>query len=292
MAAGDGLNQPVAGEAESMPRSAGEDALVAALGRAAGEVPVVASRIGARFARAEARWRAQIYLHGLLSPIDRKNGWQLAEAVGDRTPYAMQHLVDRAEWDADAVRDDLRAYVTQHLGDPAAVVVVDETGFVKKGTPSAGVAQPSTGTLGKIEKCQVGVFLAYASEQGVAFLDRALYLPQEWSDDPARRQAASIPQTVGFATKPQLARAMLERARQAGVPAAWVSADSVYGDDRRLRRGLEALEARAGVRVGGLGQRGRECRGHLDPTAGEYAACGGGAAARRGVAAPRGRRGN
>ncbi len=242
MAAGEGPSKQTAGEAESLPRSAGDDALVAALGRAAGEVPLVASRIGARFARAEARRRAQVYLHGLLSPIERKNGWQLAEAMGDRTPYAMQHLLDRADWDADTVRDDLRAYVVEHLGDPAAVLVVDETGFVKKGTHSVGVAKQYTGTLGKIENCQVGVFLAYATERGVAFLDRALYLPQEWADDPARRQAASIPEPVDFATKPQLARAMLERAREAGVPAGWVTADSVYGDDRRLRMGLEAQE--------------------------------------------------
>jgi SRSO17 transposase len=205
-------------------------------------VPLVATSIGPRFARAEARRRAQVYLHGVLSPIERKNGRQLAEAAGDATPYAMQHLLDRADWDADAVRDDLRAYVLEHLGDPAAVLVLDETGFVKKGTKSAGVAKQYTGTLGKVENCQVGVFLAYASPAGVAFLDRALYLPEEWTDDAARRQAAHIPDTVRFSTKPQLARTLLERVRAAGVPAAWVTADSVYGDDRRLRMWLEAEE--------------------------------------------------
>jgi SRSO17 transposase len=177
--------------------------------------------------------------------VERKNGWQLAAvAGGDPTPYATQHLLGRADWDADAVRDDLRAYVVEHLGDPGAVlvVVVDETGFVKQGTHSAGVAKQYTGTVGKLEQCQVGVFLAYASPRGVAFLDRALYLPQEWTADPARRRAAGIPEAVRFATKPQLAPALLERAREAGVPAAWVTADRVYGDDRRLRMWLEAQE--------------------------------------------------
>jgi SRSO17 transposase len=219
-----------------------DEALVAALASAVDEVPAVAARIGRRFARAEARRRAQTYLQGLLSPIERKNGWQLAEAVGDRTPYALQHLLDRADWDADTVRDDLRAYVLEHLGDPAAVLVVDETGFVKKGTHSAGVAKQYTGTVGKVENAQIGVFLAYASPQGVAFLDRALYLPKEWTDHPARRREADIPAAVRFATKPQLARTLLARAREAGAPAAWVTADSVYGDDRRLRMWLEAQE--------------------------------------------------
>ena len=227
------------GDAEEDPLEA---ALVAVLGQAAGEVPLVATSIGPRFARAEARRRAQIYLHGLLSPIERKNGWQLAEAMGDATPYAMQHLLDRADWDAEAVREDLRAYVLAHLGDPQAVLVVDETGFLKKGTKSAGVAKQYTGTVGKIENCQVGVFLAYASPAGVAFLDRALYLPEEWADDAARRREAHIPDAVAFATKPQLARTMLERALRAGVPAGWVTADSVYGDDRRLHMWLEARE--------------------------------------------------
>jgi SRSO17 transposase len=219
-----------------------DPAAIAALSASAQEVGAVAQRIGPRFARAEARRRVQVYLRGLLSPIERKNGWQLAEAMGDATPYAMQHLLDRADWDAEGVREDLRAYVVEQLGDPGAVLVVDETGFVKKGTHSAGVAKQYSGTLGKIENCQVGVFLAYASPRGVAFLDRALYLPQEWSDDAARRAAAHIPEDVGFATKPQLARALLARALAAGVPAAWVTADSVYGDDRRLRVWLEAQE--------------------------------------------------
>jgi SRSO17 transposase len=216
--------------------------LVPALRAAADEVPRVAARIGPRFAREEARRRAQAYLRGLLSPVERKNGWQLAEAVGDRTPYALQHLLGRADWDPEAVRDDLQAYVVEQLGDAQAILVIDETGVVKKGRHSAGVAKQYVGCVGKVENAQVGVFLAYASPQGVAFLDRALYLPEEWTDDPARRQQAGIPEAVGFATKPQLARALLERVREAGVPAAWVTADSVYGDDRRLRMWLEAQE--------------------------------------------------
>jgi SRSO17 transposase len=219
-----------------------ELAMRAALQAAGDEVPAVAARIGPRFARSDARRRAQTYLRGLLSPVERKKGWQLAEAAGDRTPYATQHLLGRADWDPDLVRDDLGTYVVEHLGDPAAILVVDETGVVKKGTASAGVAKQYVGCVGKIENAQVGVFVAYASPQGVAFLDRALYLPQEWTDDPARRRQAGIPDTVGFATKPQLAQVMLARARAAGVPAAWVTADSVYGDDRHLRMGLEARE--------------------------------------------------
>src|SRR5262249_41077871 len=150
----------------------------------------------------------------------RKNGWQLAEAVGDRAPYALQHLLGRADWDPDLVRDDLRAYVVEHLGDPQAILVLDETGFVKKGTHSAGVAKQYTGTVGKVENAQVGVFLAYASSKGVAFLARTLYLPEDWADEPARWQRAGIPSTVGFATKPQLAQSQLERALAAAVPAA------------------------------------------------------------------------
>jgi SRSO17 transposase len=216
--------------------------LVAALAAAAEEVPVVAQRLAPRFARSEARRHAQAYLWGLLSPVERKNGWQLAEVVGDRTPYAIQHLLGRADWDPDAVRDDLRAYVVEHFGDAQAILVLDETAVVKKGAASAGVAKQYAGSVGKLENAQVGVFLAYASLQGVAFLDRALYLPEDWTHDRARSQAAGIPEGVAFATKPELARQLLERAWAAGVPAAWVTADSVYGDDRRLRMWLEAHE--------------------------------------------------
>lgn len=200
----------------------------------------VVRRIGPRFARSEARRHAADYLHGLLSHTERKNGWQLAEAVGDAAPYGIQQFLYRAAWDPDAVRDDLRAYVVEHLGDPAGILVVDETGFLKKGDKSAGVQRQYSGAAGRTENCQIGVFLTYASPRGHTFLDRALYLPASWTDDGARCRAAGIPDDVAFATKPALAQAMLERALGAGVPAAWVTADSIYGDVKYLRVWLEA----------------------------------------------------
>jgi SRSO17 transposase len=200
----------------------------------------VERRLAPYFARSESRQRALAYLRGLLSPAERKNSWQLAEVSGEATPYGFQHLLGRADWEADAVRDELRRYLIRHVGDPAAVVVIDETGFLKKGRQSAGVARQYSGTAGRIENCQIGVFLAYASHLGHALLDRELYLPREWTEDPARCQQAGIPEERRFATKPQLARHMLARAFAAGVPAAWVTGDSVYGDDRRLRMWLES----------------------------------------------------
>jgi SRSO17 transposase len=191
------------------------------------------------FARREARHHAWAYIRGLLSPVERKNGWQLAEVNGDATPYGLQHLLGRARWDADAVRDDLRAYLVTSMGHPHAVLVLDETGFLKKGQQSVGVARQYSGTAGRVENCQIGVFLAYASVHGHALLDRALYLPKIWTDDRARCQHAGVPAEQLFATKPQLARHMLQRAFDAGVPATWVTGDSVYGDDRRLRVWLE-----------------------------------------------------
>ena len=185
-----------------------------------------------RFARAEVRRRARVYLRGLLGSVERKNGWQLAEAGGDATPYGLQHLLGRASWDADEVRDDLRGYVLKHLGDEEAVLIVDESGFLKNGTKSVGVKRQYTGTAGKRENCQVGVFLCYASEKGAAFIDRELYLPEEWANDQPRRREAGVPDEVEFATKPELARKMLQRAFDAEVRAAWVVADSVYGDAR------------------------------------------------------------
>ena len=199
-------------------------------------------RIGPRFARSEARSRAELYLKGLLSPVERKNGWQLAEAAGDPNPYGFQHLLGRADWDADAVRDDLYAYVLEHLAERSGVLVVDETGFLKKGTKSVGVQRQYSGTAGKIENCQVGVFLAYASTKGRTLVDRELYLPKSWIEDPERRRESGVPETVEFATKPQLARRMLERALEAGLAPAWVLGDEVYGDDRRLRMWLEERE--------------------------------------------------
>jgi SRSO17 transposase len=199
----------------------------------------VARRIGVRFARSETRDRVRAYLLGLLAPVQRKNSWQLAEQIGDADPYGVQHLLGRAGWDPDEVRDDLRAYAVETLGDPDAVLILDETGFLKKGAHSAGVARQYTGTAGRIENAQVGVFLAYAGRHGTALIDRALYLPKEWTDDPTRCQQAGIPEGTAFATKPRLAEAMLERAFTAGVPAAWVTGDEVYGSDGDLRRWLE-----------------------------------------------------
>lgn len=197
------------------------------------------ARIGGHFRRAEVRNRVRRYLAGLLDRVERKNGWQLAEQLGESGPQGVQRLLNAAQWDADGVRDDLRAYVVEHLGDPEGVLIVDETGFLKKGTKSVGVKRQYSGTAGRVENCQVGVFLAYAGSRGRAFVDRALYLPQEWATDPARRQEAGVPSAVGFATKGEIARAMLARAFAAEVPAAWVTGDEVYGNDGGLRRWLE-----------------------------------------------------
>ena len=200
----------------------------------------VAHRLGQRFTRAEPRRRALAYLKGLLSPVQRKNGWQLAAQAGDRSPYGVQHLLGRATWDADEVRDDLRAYVVEHLGDPEGVLMVDETGFLKKGEQSAGVQRQYSGTAGRVENCQIGVFMVYCTACGRTFLDRALYLPRSWTAQAQRCQAAGIPDAVGFATKPMLARQMLQRAFDAGVPARWVTGDAVYGSDSHFRHFLES----------------------------------------------------
>ena len=192
-----------------------------------------------RFRRIEARQRALSYLRGLLAPLERKNGWHLAEAAGDRKPDALHDFLGRARWDAEAVRDDLQAYVTQHLGDADGVLVLDETGFLKKGTRSVGVKRQYSGTAGRTENCQIAVFLGYASRHGRALIDRALYLPEEWAGDAERRHLAGVPEEVVFATKPKQGRVMLERAIAAGVPCAWVTADSVYGGDYAMRLWLE-----------------------------------------------------
>jgi SRSO17 transposase len=196
-------------------------------------------RIAPRFHRIEPRRRVRTDLQGLLAPIERKNGWQLAENAGDRTPDGVQDFLARLRWDADQVRDDLQTYVIAQLGDADAVLVLDETGFIKKGTKSVGVQRQYSGTAGRIENCQIGVFLGYASRHGHALIDRALYLPEVWANDPARRDAAGVPAETVFATKPQLGRQMLARAFAAGVPCRWVTGDSVYGADYALRRSIE-----------------------------------------------------
>jgi SRSO17 transposase len=198
----------------------------------------LAERLALRFERVEPRRRALAYLRGLLAPLERKNGWQLAEVAGDRTPGGMQDFLGRMRWDAEAVRDDLRTYVVEHLGDPSAVLVLDETGFVKNGPKSAGVQRQYSGTAGRIENGQIGVFLGYASRKGHALIDRALYLPKGWAEDAGRRAEAGVPGEITFTTKPKLGAAMLDRALDAGVPCSWVTGDSVYGADHALRAGL------------------------------------------------------
>jgi SRSO17 transposase len=216
--------------------------------RWADELAGVGERLAPHFARSEPRQRAVGYVRALLSTTERKNGWQLAEHLGDPTPDGVQHLLARAAWDADAVRDDLTRYVADHLGRPDGVLVVDETGFLKKGTKSVGVGRQYSGTAGRVENCQVGVFLAYVTDRGRALLDRALYLPKDWAADRKRRKAAGVPKGVPFATKLVLARQMVERAVAAGVPAGWVTADAVYGSDYGFRKAVE--EAGLGYVVG------------------------------------------
>jgi SRSO17 transposase len=197
-------------------------------------------RIAGRFARSEARERVQLYLLGLLGRVERKNYWHLAEAIGEDEPLGVQRLLNSAKWDADAVRDDLRKYVMEHLGDDeSGVLIVDESGFLKKGKKSVGVTRQYTGTAGDRANCQVGVFPAYASNKGAAFVDRALYLPEEWTEDPDRRAEAGVPVEVAFANKIELAKGMLKRAFEAKVPARWVVADSFYGRSHEFREWLE-----------------------------------------------------
>jgi SRSO17 transposase len=195
--------------------------------------------VAGRFAQAVSRHRARMYLLGLLSGAERKNSWVIAEQAGDLTPDGMQRLLNFYSWDADAVRDDLRGYVLNQLGDPSGVMVADETGFLKKGTKSAGVQRQYSGTAGRIENCQLGVFLTYVSGEGRALIDRELYLPESWTADRERCREAGIGEEVDFATKPELARRMLERARDTGALFSWFTADEAYGDNPGLRAWLE-----------------------------------------------------
>jgi SRSO17 transposase len=204
------------------------------------ELEALHQRLGELFRHLEPRHRSLAYLKGLLGTVERKNGWQVAEWIGEATPDGVQHLLERVQWDADGARDVLREYVVEQLGERDAVLIVDETGFVKKGQYSAGVQRQYSGTAGRIENSQIGVFLCYAGRGGSAFIDRELYVPKAWTDDRVRCEAAGIPEAVEFATKPQLARSMLERALDAGVPCGWVTGDEVYGGDRHLRLWLES----------------------------------------------------
>jgi SRSO17 transposase len=201
-------------------------------------------RVGQHFGRVEARVRMSEYVQGLLSPIERKNGWQLSEQCGDEAPYGIQHLLNRAKWSADDLRDEIRRYVVEQIGDREAVLVIDETGFLKKGKHSVGVQRQYSGTAGRVENCQIGVFLVYATAISHTFLDRELYLPKSWTDDRKRCASAHVPLERKFLTKPQLAREMLERTIAADVPFGWVAGDSVYGCDYRLRDFLEQHSVR------------------------------------------------
>jgi SRSO17 transposase len=201
------------------------------------------ARLGRLFVRPEPRRQAGLYLEGLLSAAKRKNGWQLAEQIGDARPWRTQRVLSHALWDEDAARDLCREYVLEHLNAPDGVLVVDETGFLKKGEHSAGVARQYSGTAGRIENAQIGVFLAYAGGKGHALIDRELYLPRrEWCEDAGKRAEAAIPEEVAFATKPALASRMIGRALDARLPCAWVLGDEIYGSDRRLRMELERRE--------------------------------------------------
>jgi SRSO17 transposase len=198
------------------------------------------ARFAPFFFRAEVRKRSRRYLRALLGPIERKNGWQLAEAMGEHDPNGAQRLLCEAVWDADAVRDELERFVADEFGDPEhGIFVLDESSFPKKGTKSVGVKRQYCGAVGKKENCQVGVFLTYVSPCGHVFLDRQLYLPEDWAADEDRREEAGVPKEITFQTKPALGRAMLEHAFALGVPGGWVTGDEVYGSDGTLRRQLE-----------------------------------------------------
>ncbi|WP_327248777.1 IS701 family transposase [Streptomyces sp. NBC_01320] len=201
------------------------------------------ARFAGRFGRVESRRRVVSYLRGLLSETERKNGWTLAETVGDDGPQGMQRVLNHYVWDAEALRDDVRDAVVELLGDPEqGILILDETGFLKKGVRSAGVARQYSGTAGRIENSQIGVFLAYGSEKGRALIDRELYLPKGWTSDRERCRAAGIEDDVEFATKPDLGLRMLQRAVEAGIPFGWVTADEVYGQTSRIRLWLEDHE--------------------------------------------------
>src|SRR5215475_11328892 len=195
-------------------------------------------RAGGRFARVEPRRRMAAFVRGLLAGLPRVNCWAIAEHAGENCPRGMQRLLSAAVWDESGVRDDLRGYVLEHFADPGAVLVVDETGDLKKGTATVGTQRQYTGTAGRTENAQVAVYLAYGAPAGSAFIDRALYLPRSWTDDPARCRAAGVPEDTAFATKPALAGQMITRVLDAGTPAGWVAADEVYGQDPKLRAEL------------------------------------------------------
>ena len=210
---------------------------------AVAELDRLHARVAGRFARSEPRARSREYVAGLVAGLERKNGWTLAERAGEVSPDGMQRLLRWADWDVEGVRDDVRDHVIAQLGDRDAVLILDDTGFVKKGVRSAGVRRQYSGTAGRVENCQIGAFLAYASQRGHALIDRELYLPESWTEDRERCRAAGIPDDVDFQTKPRLGMAMLERAFAAGVTFSWVTADEAYGQVKYLRVWLEQHDA-------------------------------------------------
>ena len=195
--------------------------------------------IAPAFKRSEQRASAGAFMDGVLSGVERKTGWMLAEEAGLARPYRMQSLLGRSNWCADALCERVRSYALDALGDPDGVLVIDETGFLKKGTHSVGVARQYSGTAGRIENCQIGVFASYASRWGHALIDRRLYMPKAWANDPKRRAKAHVPEEIEFATKPTMACEMAARLLDEGMPCAFVLADAVYGSDHRFRRMLE-----------------------------------------------------
>src|SRR6266566_257367 len=225
-------------EQKTEPKASAVEGEQSVISQGANVLAELSGRIGSHVRRAEVRRRVGRYLQGLLAPVERKNGWQMAEELGEGNAHGVQRLLEEADWDEEAVRDELRAYVIEQLGEADGILVVDETGFIKKGKKSAGVARQYSGTAGRRENSQIGVFLLYASSKGQAFIDRALYLPEEWTADRVRCREAGIPDEVEFATKGELAQQMLARAFATGVPAEWVVGDTVYGYDE-LRLWLE-----------------------------------------------------
>src|SRR5712691_8889689 len=204
----------------------------------------VHARLAPHFARPEPYQRMLRFVQGLVSSVERKNGWQLAEQAREATPYGMQRLLSQAVWDEEGVRDEVRAIALEHLGTSQAIVALDETSFPKRGVHSAGVKKQYCGSTGQVQNCQVGVFLSYITRLGHTLIDRELYLPQDWIEERARCREAGIPDAIGFRTKPDLAIAMLERLQQARVPVDWVVADTVYGGHLELRTWLETHQYR------------------------------------------------
>ncbi|MEE6271632.1 IS701 family transposase [Streptomyces diastatochromogenes] len=208
----------------------------------ASELEEALLRVGHRFGRADPRRRMRAYVHGLLAPVGRKSSWQLAEHAAHGTPHGLQNLLNRARWDAAGVRDDVQAYVTEQLGEDDGVLVIDETGFLKQRETSAGAQRQYSGTVGRAKNCQVAVFAACASSRGRTLVDREVYLPKSWTSDRERCQAAKVPVGRGFATKAELARVLVARARSSPLPFPWVTADALYGQDGHFRRMLEEAE--------------------------------------------------